>query len=403
MVNAARGAGTGTLLGTTNVTSADGVVTFTNLSPSKAETITITFSSGSLTSAVSGSIVVNPAVLTVRANDLTRTYGAANPTLTVTYTGFVNGETLQTSGVTGSPVLSTTALIDSAPGTYPITASVGTLAAQNYTFNLVPGTLTVTKAPLSVAANSFWRVYGTTNPPLTITYTGFVLGQDSSVLSGSPTVTTAAVTDSPVGSYPIVVTAGTLASSNYAFTLINGTLSIVPTGTFFVDSFARTTDPGPLSPWVRIAGNWAVTGGVLSSGVNSLGSYSYVTLTNLWTDYSAQTLVRFSAGSYGGGLATRMNPTNGTRYAAWIYPEGSPGGSSLLKFLRFQNWTNFTVLQQASLPGVGTNWHTLEVIARGQPYCCPLRRQFGAQHHRYEHGALPQRQHRLGDVDRSDG
>ena len=34
-------------------------------------------------------IVVNPALLTVTANNLSRAYGAANPALTVTYTGFV--------------------------------------------------------------------------------------------------------------------------------------------------------------------------------------------------------------------------------------------------------------------------------------------------------------------------
>ena len=37
----------------------------------------------------------------------------------------------------------------------------------------------------------------------------------------------------------------------------------------------------------------------------------------------------------------------------------------MLKLLKFQNWTGFTVMQQASLPGVGTNWHTLKLVARG--------------------------------------
>jgi len=109
VVTAARGLGTGTLQGTTNVTSVNGVASFSNLSYPQAETITIVFSSGSLTSVTSGSIVVSPTVLTVRANDLTRDYGAANPPLTVSYTGFVNGETLATSGVTGSPSVTTIA------------------------------------------------------------------------------------------------------------------------------------------------------------------------------------------------------------------------------------------------------------------------------------------------------
>jgi hypothetical protein len=35
------------------------------------------------------------------------------------------------------------------------------------------------------------------------------------------------------------------------------------------------------------------------------------------------------------------------------------------KLHRFQNWESFTVMQQGSLPGVGTNWHTLKLSMRG--------------------------------------
>jgi hypothetical protein len=365
VVNAARGVGTGVLQGTTNVTAANGVVTFANLWHPRAETITVVFSSGSLTNVVSGSIIVNPAALTVRPNNLARTYGVTNPPLTVSYTGFIPGETLATSGVTGSPDVSTTAQTDSSAGTYPITASLGTLAAENYTFLFATGVLTVAKAPLTIAANDFTRLYGETNPLLTVTYTGFVLGQDSGVLSGSPSLTTTAVPSSPAGSYPIVVSAGSLTSPNYAFTFVNGTLTVVAPGTLFVDDFTRSADPGPLSPWVAQAGNWTVTGGILTSGTNTPSSYSRVYLTNVWTDFSSQARVKFSAGVVGGGLATRLNPASGARYAAWIYPEGSPAGSNVMRLLRFQDWTTFTLLQQTNLPGVGTNWHTLKLVVRG--------------------------------------
>jgi hypothetical protein len=92
---------------------------------------------------VVGTIVVNKALLTVTANSFSRAYGAANPTLTASYGGFVPGDTLATA-VTGSPSLATTAVATSLPGAYPITASQGTLAAANYTFAFVNGTLTVT-------------------------------------------------------------------------------------------------------------------------------------------------------------------------------------------------------------------------------------------------------------------
>jgi hypothetical protein len=66
--------------------------------------------------------------------------------LTATISGFVNGETLATSGVTGSAAVTTTVTGTSAPGTYvnSITATIGTLAAGNYAFSIFnPGTLTV--------------------------------------------------------------------------------------------------------------------------------------------------------------------------------------------------------------------------------------------------------------------
>jgi len=93
---------------------------------------------------VSGVVTVGPATLTVTANNVSKAFGAAVPTLTATISGFVNGQTLATSGVTGQALCTTTATTTSPGGTYPITCSLGTLAAANYTFTFVPGTLTVT-------------------------------------------------------------------------------------------------------------------------------------------------------------------------------------------------------------------------------------------------------------------
>ena len=52
---------------------------------------------------VSGTVTVSPATLTVTANNQTMQFGGTVPTLTATITGFVDGQTLATSGVTGSP------------------------------------------------------------------------------------------------------------------------------------------------------------------------------------------------------------------------------------------------------------------------------------------------------------
>jgi len=61
VVIATRGDGSGTLQGTTSRTASGGVVTFTNLSHNVSTNITIVFSSGSLLTATSTVVSVNPA------------------------------------------------------------------------------------------------------------------------------------------------------------------------------------------------------------------------------------------------------------------------------------------------------------------------------------------------------
>ena len=87
---------------------------------------------------------MNKAALTVVADNKTRVTGQANPTLTVTYTGFVNGET--SSVLTTQPVLATTAATQSPVGVYPITFSTQAVAA-NYTITHQVGELDVTAIP----------------------------------------------------------------------------------------------------------------------------------------------------------------------------------------------------------------------------------------------------------------
>src|SRR5262249_48253664 len=104
---------------------------------------------------VDGNLTITKATLTVTANDRSRLSGSPNPTFTASYTGFKNGETLATGGVTGSPSLATTATPGSpVPGPYPIAAALGTLAANNYAFVFVNGSLTITPAGLTITANA---------------------------------------------------------------------------------------------------------------------------------------------------------------------------------------------------------------------------------------------------------
>ena len=171
-----------------------------------------------------GTLIVNRAPLTVTADNQTRAYGATNPVLTVSYSGFVNGE--GTNVISGSPVLTTSAVTNSPVGGYTITNSLGNLVATNYAVSLANGTLTVTGAVLTATANNVSRAYGATNPVLTASYSGFVNGEGTNVISGAPVLTTSAVTNSPVGGYTITNSLGNLVATNYAVSLANGTLTV---------------------------------------------------------------------------------------------------------------------------------------------------------------------------------
>ena len=109
-------------------------------------------------------------------------------------------------------------------GTYTITAGLGRLIAQNYTFTFVNGTLSITPATLTVTAKDAGRTYGASDPAFSDTITGFVLGQtlgDSGV-SGAASLTSNDTAVSPVGTYAITAGLGGLIAQNYTFTFDRG-------------------------------------------------------------------------------------------------------------------------------------------------------------------------------------
>ena len=88
--------------------------------------------------------VVSPAPLTITANKQVMVYGGTIPTLTASYTGFVNGDT--SASLTTPPNLTTTATPSSPVGSYEIDASGA--VDPNYNISYVKGTLIVATAPV---------------------------------------------------------------------------------------------------------------------------------------------------------------------------------------------------------------------------------------------------------------
>jgi len=171
---------------------------------------------------LNGTLTVTPASLSIAAGSTSKTYGAANPLLTASFTGFVNSDTADSLDTPVS--LTTTATSASGAGAYPITAAGA--ADANYIISFSAGTLTVNPASLTIRADDKTKAAGTANPLLTATYTGFVNGDTAAALDVPVALATAATAGSPEGTYPI--TASSAVDANYSITHVDGTLTVTP-------------------------------------------------------------------------------------------------------------------------------------------------------------------------------
>src|ERR1044071_2847262 len=132
-------------------------------------------------------------------------------------------------------------------GTHPQAFTVTFGGDASFAASSALGDLIVTKAQLTVTADNQSRLYGDPNPTFTYTITGFVNGDTISVVSGTADCTSTATQASPVGTYPITCSVGTLSAQNYVFAFVAGTLTINPAPlTVNVDNASRAYgDPNP--------------------------------------------------------------------------------------------------------------------------------------------------------------
>ena len=238
----------------------------------------------------SAQINVQRAPLQVVADNKSNVYGASLPTLTATWTGFVNGDTV--ASLTTPIILGTPATLSSGVGSYAITASGA--ASPNYTIGFTGNALSITPATLTIAADNKTRAQNTTNPVFTATYSGWANGDTVATLSSPVTFATTAIQSSPPGSYPITVTSGT--NPNYTIRYVNGTLTV--TGRQLV-SIA-------LSP-LSMALSAGQTSQLTATGTYSDGTKQNLTTTVSWS--SANTTVATVKST---GLVTAKNSGSAT-------------------------------------------------------------------------------------------
>lgn len=169
-----------------------------------------------------GVLTVTKATLSAKVNDATKVYGENNPAFTIEYYGLKNGETVPTW--TTAPTFKTDATKASGVGQYAVSAIDG--VSVNYDLAIDDGTLTITPAPLTIQAKNVTRQYYSENPTFSYSCSGFVNGDDKSVLTLEPTLSSSASLTSNVGEYNIEVNGAS--STNYSISYVNGTLTVTP-------------------------------------------------------------------------------------------------------------------------------------------------------------------------------
>ena len=147
------------------------------------------------------------------ANSYTREYGDPNPVFDYTREG---------DELIGTPSIICDATATSPVGVYTIRITKGSVANSNVSY--VDGTLTITKAPLSITAKSYSREQGQENPDFEVTYGGFKNGEDENVLTIKPTVSTTATSSSSPGTYDIIVSSAE--AQNYSISYNKGVLTV---------------------------------------------------------------------------------------------------------------------------------------------------------------------------------
>ncbi len=181
---------------------------------------------------------------------------------TGTLVGVVSGDTVTLSG---TPVGN---FVSAGVGTVPVNVSGLSITGTNSTnYTLAPPSglaANITPATLTVTANDNSMMVGGPFPIFTASYSGFVNGENASVLSGSPILTPAATLASPVGAYSITPTQGVLFAANYTFTFVNGTLTINPLAIFvtLAPNVQQNLEAGQTLPFTPTVSNDSGNGGV---------------------------------------------------------------------------------------------------------------------------------------------
>ena len=230
--------------------------------------------------------------LTAHVANTTKVYGDANPEFNITYSGFRDGD----SEVGFSVPASISTIVDNSSkvGKYDIVASGA--VSDKYEISYIPGTLTITKAPLSISAGNYIKKQGDAMPVFKASYAGFKNGEDESVLTKQPVFSCEANEASAPAEYAVTISGAE--AENYDISYEQGRLTVVEADAVVVRAKSYSRQYGDENPVLEFETEGAALDGtpeiVCSAVANSpVGSYTIEVKQGSIKNYN----VHFESGS----------------------------------------------------------------------------------------------------------
>ena len=230
--------------------------------------------------------------LTAHVANTSKVYGDANPEFNITYSGFRDGD----SEVGFSVPASISTIVDNSSkvGKYDIVASGA--VSDKYEISYIPGTLTITKAPLSISAGNYTKKQGDAMPGFKASYTGFKNGENESVLTKQPVFSCEANEASAPAVYAVTISGAD--AENYDISYEQGRLTVVEADAVVVRAKSYSRQYGDENPVFEFETEGAALDGtpeiVCSAVANSpVGSYTIEVKQGSIKNYN----VHFESGS----------------------------------------------------------------------------------------------------------
>lgn len=191
-----------------------------------------------------GVVTITRAALEVTAPSPSVVYGQSLPVLAPAYAGFVADDAA--GDLVAPATCTTTATAGSPVGTYPVTCAGA--SSPRYDVGYVAGTLTITKAPLTITASSLVATTGGPLPAVTPSYSGFVHGDTAAMLTTAPSCVSTVASDAALGLHRGAAVCRGAASTDYDIIYVAGDVTLVAVPSATVRAADRTITRGGAMP-----------------------------------------------------------------------------------------------------------------------------------------------------------